>query len=166
MLISATNLRHINADDELFARISGKLHLKLASVIRLGSRAPSFLHHLIVEPLADPDGTLAHGRMRLSRFSGQEIGQHLRRLPVRAACFLAARRQFHQLRYGSIGTNFLQPREGTDHPWMAFPAQHPSGIKLNGAKDGSDPACRVVLDLSERMAIRANPAKKAYVSAS
>lgn len=82
MLISATNVRRINADDELFAPISGKLRLKLASAIRLGPRAPSFLHHLIVEPLADPDGTLAHGRMRLSRFSGQEIGQHLRRLPV------------------------------------------------------------------------------------
>ncbi|MER9075430.1 hypothetical protein NKH80_21880 [Mesorhizobium sp. M0904] len=69
MLISATNVRRIDADDELFAPISGKLHLKLASVIRLGPRAPSFLYDLIVEPLADPDGTLAHGRMRLSRFS-------------------------------------------------------------------------------------------------
>ncbi|ESY18713.1 hypothetical protein X751_16385 [Mesorhizobium sp. LNJC395A00] len=41
MLISASNVHRINADDELFATISGKLHLKLASVIRLGPRAPS-----------------------------------------------------------------------------------------------------------------------------
>ncbi|MGY4327568.1 hypothetical protein ACVWWG_001985 [Bradyrhizobium sp. LB7.2] len=30
----------------------------------------------------------------------------------------------------------------------------------HGVEDGPDPACRVVLDRSERMAIRANPAKK------
>lgn len=64
-----------------------------------------------------------------------------------------------------LGTNFLQQREGTDHSWMVFLSQHSSGIKLNGAEDGSDPACREVLDLPESMAIRANPAKKAYVSA-
>ncbi|TIP18503.1 hypothetical protein [Mesorhizobium sp.] len=42
MLVSATNVRRINADDELFAPISGKLHLKLASVIRLGPRPAKF----------------------------------------------------------------------------------------------------------------------------
>lgn len=46
-------------------------------------------------------------------------------------------------------------------PLDGIPAQHPSRIaNLNGAEDGSDPACRVVLDRSERLAIRANPAKK------
>jgi hypothetical protein len=35
MLISAANVRRINADDELFASIAGKLHFELASFIRL-----------------------------------------------------------------------------------------------------------------------------------
>jgi hypothetical protein len=46
-------MSRIDADDELFAAIAGKQHLKLATVIRLRSRPPRFLHHLVVEPYAD-----------------------------------------------------------------------------------------------------------------
>lgn len=153
-------MRGIDADNELFAPIAGKLHLKLASVIRLRPRAPCFPHDLVVEPLADPDGALAHGRVGLGRFNGQKIGQHLRRLPVGHHAPQPCRK-FHHLWHRSIGTDFLQEREGAIHARVAIPAQHPAGIaNLNGAEDGSDPARRIVLDRPERMAVRADATEK------
>lgn len=100
----------IYADNELFAPIARKLHLKLAMVIRLRLHAPSFLPGLVVKPFADPDGPLAYGRVRLGRFDGQELGQYLRRLPVWHHAS-EPRRQLHQLWRRPIRTDFLQRRE-------------------------------------------------------
>lgn len=61
----------INADDELFAPIAGKLHFQLKPLVRLRPRPPFFPCNRIVEPLADPDGALAHRRMGLGRFDRQ-----------------------------------------------------------------------------------------------
>ena len=130
----------IDADNELFAPIAGKLHLKLVAVIYLSSRLPCFPHNLLVEPFTDPDGPLAHSCMCLGGFNRQEIGEYLGCLPLghhtsQTGC------QFHQLRRRSIGTDFLQRGEGAVHTRMAIPAQHLARIAdLNGAEDGSDPA--------------------------
>ncbi|WP_292093319.1 hypothetical protein, partial [Mesorhizobium sp.] len=72
----AANMRSIDADDELFASIAGKLHFKLASFVRLRPCVQFFLSNLIVEPFANPDSSLAHGGMRLGRLNGQEFGKH------------------------------------------------------------------------------------------
>lgn len=76
------NMSGIDADDEFFAPVPEKLHLELAPVIRLSPRLPCFPHDLVIEPFADPDGPLAHGRVGLGRFNRQELGQYLGRLPV------------------------------------------------------------------------------------
>ncbi|BAV52782.1 Putative TNP2-like transposon protein (plasmid) [Mesorhizobium loti] len=89
-------MRSIDADDELFAAIAGKPHFKLASFVRLRPCVQFFLSNLIVEPFANPDGSLAHGGIRLGRLNGQEFGKHSRRLPVRHHT-PQPRRQFHRL---------------------------------------------------------------------
>jgi hypothetical protein len=44
---------------------------ELAPVFRLRPHAPFFLGHLVVEPLANSDGALAHGRVRLVGSTGR-----------------------------------------------------------------------------------------------
>ncbi|MER8401398.1 hypothetical protein [Mesorhizobium sp. M1348] len=70
-------MRRIDADDELFASIARKLHFELMSFLHLHSRAPGFLSDLVIEPLADFDGPLSHGRMRLGRFDGRNSASTL-----------------------------------------------------------------------------------------
>ncbi|WP_292313658.1 hypothetical protein, partial [Mesorhizobium sp.] len=83
-------MRSIDADDELFASIAGKLHFKLASFVRLRPCVQFFLSNLIVEPFANPDGSLAHGGMRLGRLNGQEFGKHFSQPAGTASCSPAA----------------------------------------------------------------------------
>ena len=56
-----------------------ELSARLGSMMpyRQASRLPCFPDNLVVEPFADPDGPLAHGRVRLGGFNRQELGQHL-----------------------------------------------------------------------------------------
>ena len=56
--LGAANMSRIDADDEFLAPVPWKLHLELATVIRLRSRTPCFPHDLIGEPFAGPDGPL------------------------------------------------------------------------------------------------------------
>ncbi|WP_287094563.1 hypothetical protein, partial [Mesorhizobium sp.] len=104
-------MRSIDADDELFASIAGKLHFKLASFVRLRPCVQFFLSNLIVEPFANPDSSLAHGGMRLGRLNGQEFGKHSRSLPVRHHA-PQPRRQYHQLGCRSIRADLPQRRKG------------------------------------------------------
>lgn len=158
--LGAANVGRVDADDKLFAPIARKLHFQLVSFIHLSPGTPYFLDGLVVEALPDLDGALAHGRVHLGRFNRQKIGKHLRCLPIwhRAP---QPRRQLHQLWRRSIGTNFLQRREGSNHARIAISTQHPARIAhLYGAEHSSEPAGRVILDWPERMAIRADSTKE------
>ncbi len=154
-------MSRVDADDELFASVTGKTHFKLAAFFRLITPcAPFFLGNLVVEPLADPDGPLAHGGMRFCRLDGQEFGQHRRCLPVRHHASQPCR-QLHQLGRRPIGADFFQRSEGAGHARVTIPAQLPAGIAhLDCTEHGSDPACRVVLDRPERVAILTDPTKE------
>jgi hypothetical protein len=150
----------VDADDELSTSITGKRQFELLPLLHLPSRVRFFLCNLIVDPLADPDGALAHGRVRLGWLNRQKFGEYIRCLPI-GHNTSQPRRQFHQLRRRPIGADFLQRSEGAHHARMAIPAQHPAGVaNLHRAEDSSDAARRVILDSAERMAVRADPAKK------
>ncbi|MFD1973549.1 hypothetical protein ACFSQQ_02160 [Mesorhizobium kowhaii] len=148
--IGAANMCRIDADDELFASVAGKLHFKLASIVPLSSRAPFFLRDLFIEPFTDPDGPLAHGHVRLGGFNGQKFAKHLRCLPIRHHAS-QSRRQFNQFRRGSIRADLVEWCEGSDHARMAIPAEHPTGIaNLHGAENSSDFARPIAASLKKR----------------
>lgn len=81
----------------------------------------------------------------------------------RAACFLAAP-SVPSAPVSLDRDKFPSAAESTDHPWTAFPAQHPGIANLNGAADGSDRACRVVLDAVGTYGTPGKPGEEGHTS--
>ncbi len=76
----------VDADDELFASITWKRHFELVPLLHLPCREPFFVCNLVVDPLTDPDGTLAHCRVRLGWLNRKKLLEHARRLSVGIRC--------------------------------------------------------------------------------
>lgn len=139
--------------------ISGKLHLKLASVIRLGPRTP-------VSCMTCSSSRLPFLMVRLRTVACVSVGSVGRKSAStfaacgRAACFLAAPSvpsapvSLDRDKFPSAARSHRPSVDGI--PGTASIAD----CEPQRSRRRSDPACRVVVDRSERMAVRAKPAKK------
>jgi hypothetical protein len=89
-----------------------------------------------------------------------ELGHHLRRFAIRQEA-TEARRALHQFRRRLIRADIARDRPGGAKMRQTTLAVHdPRVSKLNAAEHRSDLALAAILDLSEALAIRTEPARE------
>ena len=158
--VGTANVSRVDTDDKLLSPIPRNLHFQLTPFGYIRSQPPGFLDQLIIKQSADFYRPFAHGGVRLGRLDGQELGEHAGGLPVWQNAPEPGR-ELHQLGCRTIGADFLQHGESSNHPRVAVLAQHPSRVlDLHGAEDRSNATLCIVLDRPKGVAVGADPSKE------